>query len=484
MDNNNKLGGHFLCSGNLSDFKATGELGQSVYQVATALRDTIRRHSKSIAPLERFLAIPYENPQSNSVDWYADASIPTRSDEQTVVINWNQADAAEQKIAKEKILHFKDEIIALSESISKKQNNTTNDLYLFSQLLPKTLITPTEYGELKDGKNIIDPSYLFLVGSDQQPVLAFWGFSHPNTPLSSNPFHFLSNPRVAAAAPIATPSVAALATTPAAAPPIPPISPAVEEKRSVWSWLRWLLLALLLSFLLFFVWRSCTKPAVPTLPNIGIPNASLTEPNTALNPPSNRLWGMNLPNMSWPNWLPKFGLGAGTPNTPAMPAAAPALPNTPTVPTAVPTTPATPDTPAMQPQPQQPPTLPALGPELQIPPQLASQAMPSYINGQWQVYGIQEQNTGLPVRLEYNIKDGEGAVRIHKPDGMLCNGSVQAAGLAAGLQINSTSQAACADGSTYDMPEIECGLNAHQQTECFGRYGNQQFPISMRHATE
>lgn len=507
VGNTNEVGGHFLCSGNLSNFKATGELGQSVYQIAVSLRDTIRRHNKSAIPLERFFAIPYENPQSNSVDWYADANIPTHSDQRTTIINWNQADAEEQEIAKEKIFQFKDQIKALSESLSQKQKDTTSDLYVFSQLLPKTLIIPTQYGEIKDGKNIIDPSYIFLVGSEQQPVLAFWGFSHPNAPITAEPFHFLSNPLPPA--PVNTTAAipsAPLASTNSTVPPLaatntpPPLAPVpVPQRNNWWSWLRWLLLLSLLLFLLFFVWRSCSKPAVPTLPTMTPPSISLADNTTNTSPSANRLWDVNLPNISWPNWLPSLGIkdgvgvGAGaetdlaamsTPNLADLAQQTPELNQGENAIQSTINADANANANGLEPTALPQPTLPTLGPELQIPPQLAGQAMPSYINGQWQVHGIQDQKTGRPVRLEYDINDGKGAVRIHKSDGVDCNGSIQAAGQQSGLQINSTSQAACADGSTYDMPEIECSLNARQETECVGRYGNQKFPISMRHATE
>lgn len=494
--NNQNIGGHFLCSGSLKEFKAAGELGQSVYQIANALRTAIQRHKKSDLPLERFFAIPYENSQSNTVDWYADEHIPTDDNQPTTIINWNQADAQEQEQAKAKILAFKEEINELSKTFTKAANKTTSDLYVFSQLLPKTLLTPTHYSELKDDKTLINPSYIFLVGKDQQPVLAFWGFTHPNAPITEEPFHLLFNPQPEPqpVQPIEAPAAAAFAAAPPPEPPpsTPPITPTpvVETRRNWWSWLRWLLLALLLLLLLLFAWRSCSKPSMPTMPSP--PNASLSShANTdPIDDSAGRLWGMKLPSLpsfSWPNWASKFGLGSSaTPNanTPSPTAESALSPKTTPNPSVSHL-----DQPATaadlsQTEVGTPTSSSTLGEQLHIPPELINQSTPSYMDGQWNVHGIQDEKTGQSVRLQYAIDNGEGMVQIHKSDGTRCNGHIQAAGTGGELHINSTSNATCDDNSQYDMPEVRCGLNAHQQTECFGYYGDQRFPISMRNAAQ
>lgn len=515
--NTDGIGGHFLCSGHLKNFKAVGELGQSVYQVASALREAIRRSNQpSQSPLECFLAIPQANNSSQEVDWYADERLNTSDSSNTSVVNWNQATPEEQEIARHKLLHFEQEIKTLSNKLLEKSQGAKGDLFTFASLLPKTLITPSqlkEIGSAESSSYIIDPSYIYLVGAEQHPVLAFWGFNHPNAKNNQEPFHFLHSP--VKAAPI-------LATAPplVAAAPITsdePVIPVVETKRSIWSWLRWLLLALLFLFLLFFVWRSCSRPSLPSLPTASLSSPSLTTPTQT----PRKLWGFDLP-----NWLPSFG-SIPTISLPSMGKPDVSLPSMSMPDLKVPdlsmpdlsmpdlglpsanldsntTPPIEPGSvippsesiadvpnvapPVLEPELAQPPstieTPLTLGPELQIPPQLANQAMPSYINGDWQVHAIQDQKTGRPVRLEYSIQDGEGLVRIHQGNNVSCLGAVEAIGQSSALHITSTNQASCSDGSSYDMPQVECRLNARQETECFGRYGNQQFPISMRHAAK
>lgn len=525
--NTDGVGGHFLCSGHLKDFRAVGELGQSVYQIAFALREAIRRNSSSSSsPLEYFLAIPQANSNSQEVDWYADERLNTADNSDTSVVNWNQATPIEQEVARQKLLDFEQRINQLSQKLLEKSQGKKGDLFTFANLLPKTLITPSELKEISSDSSgssarTIEPSYIYLVGAEQHPVLAFWGFSTPNADTSAEPFHFLrksiSTPVqpafVASPASEAPPTKASIPASTAAAPPTttpPPLAP----KRN-WSWLRWLLLGLLLLFFLFFVWRSCSRPSLPALSTPSISAPSL--PNVPTTPQS--LWGMRLP-----NWFPSFGLKPGTssvsapqlsmPNLPtptgrnepsaALSPVSPSEPGSalrpstdPSAATAAPpfveppaTTAASPSTAPSATTAAAPPNLtstaapPQLGAELQIPPQLANESTPSYLNGDWQVHAIQDQTTGRPIRLEYSIQDGEGLVRVHQSNGTNCLGSVQASGLNAGMQINSTSQAQCNDGSSYEMPQVECKLNAHQETECFGRYGNQTFPISMRHAVQ
>lgn len=518
--NNNDLGGHFLCSGHLKNFNAVGELGQSVYQIAFALREAIRR-SNNKDSLECFLAIPQENNTSHTVDWYADERLNTTDASNTSVINWNQATTEEQETARQKLLDFEKKIKALSIKLLEKTQDTKGDLYTFAKLLPKTIVTPSQLKEVtQDSQSayLIDPSYIYLVGAEQHPVLAFWGFSNPDGAVNDDPFHFLHTP-LAASTPLSEP-VTPVAESEPLPPPVPPVIAPVTTSKNWWSWLRWLLLALLLLLLLLFAWRSCSKPTLPTATTSGLSTPNLSMPSLPKvdlgsdGAVSGRLWGFNLP-----SWFPKFGLGANTNiNSPAISAATPAINgsalNSPTNTDlageginaaidspSVPPMPIPTDAEAVPAQGMSPvvpgsssPSAPSLstsstsqaqlGPELQIPPQLVNQTMPSYIDGEWQVHAIQDQKTGRPMRLEYSIQDGEGLVRIHQGNGVSCLGSVQAMGKSSGLHIDSTNQATCDDGSSYEMPQVECYLNARQETECFGRYGDQKFPISMRHAVK
>ena len=52
------------------------------------------------------------------------------------------------------------------------------------------------------------------------------------------------------------------------------------------------------------------------------------------------------------------------------------------------------------------------------------------------------------------------------------------------LAIDSQGQAVCGDGSTYDMPKVNCRKGATTVADCTGGYGKEQFPMSMRQVAE
>lgn len=73
---------------------------------------------------------------------------------------------------------------------------------------------------------------------------------------------------------------------------------------------------------------------------------------------------------------------------------------------------------------------------------------------------------------------------MRRPDGVDCSGPVTAAMNNGSLAIDSHGQAACADGSNYDMPQVTCAKGAQSIADCTGSYGNERFPMSMRRAGE
>jgi hypothetical protein len=124
------------------------------------------------------------------------------------------------------------------------------------------------------------------------------------------------------------------------------------------------------------------------------------------------------------------------------------------------------------------------GPPLSIPPDAADGAA-KFLDGQFRAgAGIQDRRTGKPLRLEYQLKDGKGEVIVHQADGTKCSGPVSATMKGGSLAIDSQGQAVCGDGSTYDMPKVNCRKGATTVADCTGGYGKEQFPMSMRHVAE
>lgn len=490
--------GSFLCSGHKGDFNVTGELGQPVYGVAIALREAIRRFSKADFPLAHFLAIPQANETGERIDWYADPALSGSVAEGTTVINWSNATDAEKEVALPKLLAFRDAINSFSAERLQKHPEGSGDKHTFAKLLPKVLITPSCLAETKGASQYhynLEPSYIFLVGPTQQPVLAFWGFSHPQSATTSEPLHFLSTP---AAKPIVPVTPAVSTAIPATTPPevVVPVAaaPVVKIGFDWWLLLRWLLLLLLLLLCLFFVWRSCSQPPLPSLsmPDVRAPTIDLNAHKVALPAVTTpAIAAANNAASGLGNTSPTSALAATTPENiaavtlpndiavepsltpPNVVGAASEAATTVAAPNLVPNTALT------------DPALMQLGPELSLPPELNDPAMANYLNGQWNVYGIQDQQTGRPVRLEYVVEQGKGQVRVQQANGVSCHGPVQATGQNAALLINSSTETQCDDGSRYQMPAVQCQVNANQQTECLGRYDESTaFPISMRQAYE
>jgi len=119
---------------------------------------------------------------------------------------------------------------------------------------------------------------------------------------------------------------------------------------------------------------------------------------------------------------------------------------------------------------------------LSLPPEALAQGRTDFLNGQWRAgAGIQDQRTGKPLSLNYQIKDGKGEVQMVRGDGVSCRGAVNAAIQAGKLAINNQGEAQCTDGSVYQMPEIVCAPGAKSVADCKGSYGTSTlFPLSMK----
>ncbi|MCY1458262.1 hypothetical protein D9M71_756280 [compost metagenome] len=50
------------------------------------------------------------------------------------------------------------------------------------------------------------------------------------------------------------------------------------------------------------------------------------------------------------------------------------------------------------------------------------------------------------------------------------------------LSINSAGQAACADGSSYELPQVNCKPGAQSVADCTGNYGAKDFDMLMKPA--
>ena len=455
--------GALLRSGKSGSFTALGETGQPVYRAALQLREAIRRKNPEMVD---HLAIPQSDELGNQIDWYSGLDGD--------VIPWSSATEEERAPARRQLEALKTALDELSQRFlgTDPAEQQQGDKAVFGKLLKRVIHFP-------------DENFVYLVQG--KPVLTFWGFEHSGTG-NRDPLHCLYQ----------VPPAFTLPPVVEAAPVVAPVVPVVARP---W-WRRWWWWLLLLPFLLLLLWlllglRGCVPiplVAVDLLPEGIVPvEKQLEEP---------QLTG----NVTTLNGVPVTGTvvgsttGTGTAVTGTNGVEAPAVEGneadaapadlakdpakdpaaeSPTAPPENKTAPPDVTSPEAEKSAAAKP-----GPPLSIPPDAADGAA-KFLDGQFRAgAGIQDRRTGKPLRLEYQLKDGKGEVTVHQADGTKCSGPVSATMKGGSLAIDSQGQAVCGDGSTYDMPKVNCRKGATTVADCTGGYGKEQFPMSMRHVAE
>lgn len=475
--------GVLLRSGKSEDFTALGETGQPVYRAALQIREAIRRKHPSHPDLVEHLAIPQTDELGSTIDWY--------SDRPGDVIPWSSATEEERaparaqlEILQARINDLSNELLGLDahgQPLAGAKAGAQGDRTVFGKLL--TCVVPFP-----------DENFVYLV--DGRPVLTFWGFIHAGAERSRQPLHCLYPRTPKAAEPVMPPP-------PIEPPPLAPAAPvpplAVQPSRPSW-WRRWwwLLPLLLLLLLLLFGLRSCGIPALG-IPPLSVP--ALDGQLPTLNPGQTVAPVLPAGTLSA---MPTTGAGVGAvPSEPVAPAGVGAIQAPTAIPapttaeaSAVPSPTSTPE--GSQAAPGEstatgnaaPPAPPELAQEpqanaqpnlLSIPPG-AGNGTADFLNGDWSGAGIQEVGTGKPLRLKYDFQNGKGQATVSRSDGVRCDAPVEAAMNGGLLSINSSGQATCADGSSYDLPQVNCKPGAQGVADCSGNYGSQAFPMLMKQA--
>ena len=479
--------GVLLRSGRSEDFTALGETGQPVYRAALQIREAIRRKYPEHPDLVEHLAIPQSDERGSTLDWY--------SERPGDVIPWTSATEEERAPARAQLEVLKTRINDLSNNLlgldahgqplAGSRNNAQGDTTVFGKLLTCVIPFP-------------DENFVYLV--DGRPVLTFWGFIHAGAERAREPLLCLY-PKVAKAAePVVAPPVAPPTPVPPVAPlapPPPPVVPGTPWWRRWW-WLLPLLLLLLL--LLLFGLRRCTPEVVvpPTndWPTTNNEDIDLNKRGGSVTVPGGT--GNGLGNLGSGNGSAGTGAGGSPQDGSLAPGSDTATPpeQKPADGSTAPEPPAPAPESEPQPEPQPEPTqAPPAPPELpdgkqppanaqnmlSIPPGAAN-GNADFLNGDWAGAGIQEVGTGKPLRLKYDFKDGKGQATVRRSDGVNCQAPVSAAMNQGQLSINSTGQAACADGSSYELPQVNCKPGATSAADCSGNYGAEAFPMLMKQA--
>ena len=124
-----------------------------------------------------------------------------------------------------------------------------------------------------------------------------------------------------------------------------------------------------------------------------------------------------------------------------------------------------------------------LGQPMQIPAEAAQSGSVSFLDGRWRAAGgIQDANTGQPVRLWYEFKDGKGSVTVEKAEGVRCQTDASPQMASGKLLITAEGGLArCTDGTSIALPTISCTPSQSGQANCTGVTSDgKPLPIMIR----
>ncbi len=125
-------------------------------------------------------------------------------------------------------------------------------------------------------------------------------------------------------------------------------------------------------------------------------------------------------------------------------------------------------------------------PPLTIPPEALEQGNVDFLNGRWSSNsGLIDHETGRPVRLDYDFKDGKGEVSLRRSDGTECRGQAGANISQQRLVIADRNQLRCPDGQIFKPPTVDCAVGTSGRAECKGRYeSGSAFPVEIHQAEQ
>lgn len=442
-----------LRSGNLDDFQAVGDNGQSVFDSALQIRETLRLRKQ---PLVDYLAIPQRNDDGDRVDWYAPLEGKATS--------WLAASDAQRKQARRLL----ESALASASALSQRcRQSDKTALAHFGALLEKALQFPAA-------------NHVWLV--DGKPVITFWGFVSINEGLRDDILACLNDvepaPLVIDTLPVEEPEAPVIkpqlsepdapllmpAPEPAAMPVIAPVSepapqiqpapaapaPVPTRRKSVW--LLPVAAAVIAAIAGPVLWTHLQNPTVAAAPQAAADKIAAVH---ALENPT----------------------PVAAEVKPAPMVEAPPLPLA--------------QASIAQPEPVVTP------PPASVPPEETRNAMimdadqvkigsTRFLNGSWRIQvESRDPITGKPPSLRYDIKNNKGSVRVTHGDNIICRGEVFSGLHSSGeLMIKTRGSARCTDGSRFPLPEITCKSGEGSVAQCTARYdANTLLPLTFKKAS-
>lgn len=475
-----------LRSGYLDDYNALGENGQTIFESAIQIRETLRLRKQQL--LLECLAIPQHNDAEDKVDWYAPRD--------GVVTQWAYASSQQREHA----LRYLENCLASASTLSKScLLAEKTSVRLFGSLLARVVQFPAS-------------QHVYLV--DDKPVITFWGFASLGHPQPDDPLACLRH--------IATPALeeADMAEAEAVKPDVV-ISEAVKrdaEKPEVSKPLMNKPLVIEASEPLPATVAEPEEEKVadpePVIVTLSTPSAPLTAPaapsqaEAVAEPGKTKpVWrglmlkialvgvifiGLPLAYPYLAMWMPSLVVTPYRTHNPETNTPVTETPKTiataqlPLQPAVVVAPPA-PQAPEEKAKEKEPVVAKAEEPEIDknaliLPAGDVKAGSTTFMNGRWKAsINVNNPLTSTPPGLRYQIKNSEGTISITRSNNIVCKADVYLGLMQSGnLLIKSRTKAKCSDDSRYQVPEITCKQPLSGAAQCTGRYeDNTVVPMTL-----
>ena len=449
-----------LRSGNLNDFLALGENGQTIFDSAVQIRETLRLRGQHA--LANSLAIPQPDENGEKVDWYSPRS--------GSVTTWMAATL----LQREQALRSLEKNLLTTEKLSRHcQLSDRSSIKLFGALLENVFRFP-------------GCQYVYLV--DGEPVITFWGFNALNVPVRENALDLLRDTLLPEPEPepVDEPEVNAE----------PPLMQAPEAEDRFIDDPRPLIVTL----------SQPEKPPVAPLPDDLPPPEIVDEATPPPVPqPSGRkktkrllvlaagiitaavpaAWLVGAEHLTF---APVVSTADVTPPEPAVVAQVQPAPPKPTLNAELPLMQAKVSAPVVE---EKLPTVtevavaeePIPKDALVLPAASVKAGSTRFMNGNWRAtIDYKDAIGGKPPVLRYQINNNAGTVRLTMGENITCRTEISSGLMQSGnLVIKPRGNARCSDGSRYTLPEVICTQGLTGAAQCTGRYNNDTVvPVAFR----
>jgi hypothetical protein len=415
-----------LRSGYFDTFLALGESGQTIFDSALQIRETLRLRKQS--PLADCLAVPQPNDSGDKIDWYAPCA--------GSVIPWAKANEKQRRQA----LSYLDNCLHIASQLSERSlASTKNAEQLFGSLLQHALCFP-------------GCQHVYLI--DEKPVLTFWGFRDVNTPPDRHPLACLHESMVPGIEPepvaplteppetipelspeddsVNDPEPIIVTLSQPDAPLHEPVAPAPQEylpRRNVWRKILWpiLIIAFFIALLLAWPWLDLLMP--PSVEEVKDIPTTMEKPVKSTRP------------VTLPAALATLPLQKAEITPPKIEEPKPAVPS-----------------------PKDALVLPA---------EAVKAGTTKFLDGNWRViFTPSDTVADIPTGMHLQISNDVGRARIAHADNFVCRAEVHFGLMQSGnLVIKPRSRTECFHGShRHTVPEIICSQGLTGAALCNARY--------------